>query len=240
MCAQLQQTQAGDIFVCHDPFMSWAEKNGGIDTWAAVAYVDVVIAVPKGNPEGIKDLRDLARPGLRLGISDRTYATSGLIAKNVTYCISGQIVEHMLMGLREREAVLKNVRLETRGQRQLCCGVASGALDAAIVWDAMAHMFRDELDAVRIGEEYRMHPDTVTSATSTEINLREVKVTIGTTRCAKDKPRARRFYDFVVGQCGELFSKHGFRPVETDRRRPAGGSSRPSTTSPATGEKSAG
>ena len=84
LCVDLQQTQAGDIFLCHDPFMPWASDLGHIDIWTAVAYLEVVIVVAKGNPRGIEDMGDLAQPGLRLGISDRTYAESGEIAKQIS------------------------------------------------------------------------------------------------------------------------------------------------------------
>ena len=211
LCAQLEQTRAGDIFVCHDPFAAWASQAGLIDAWATVAYLDVVIVVPKGNPKDIKDLTDLARPGLRVGISPRIYATSNDIARAVTYSTAGQMVEHMLAGLKQREAILKNVRREAPGQRQRCQDVVAGDLDAAIVWNAVADEFRDRLEVVPIGEQHKRRLDAVTSATTRGINLREVKVTVCLTRRAEGAPAARRFYDFVVRRCKDIFAAHGFR-----------------------------
>ncbi len=241
LCVDLQQTQTGDIYLCHDPFMPWVSDLGHIDMWTTVAYLDVVIVVAKGNPKGIEDVRDLAQPGLRLGISDRTYAESGEIAKQISYSTAGQMVEHMLSNVKEREAILRNVQPETKGHRQRCSDVITGALDAAFVWDAVAHEFADKLEVVPIREEYKQGLDSITSATCVESNLREVQVSIGITRCAKDKHRARRFYDFVVGRCRDVFAENGFLTVSPyPSTQPAGGSSRPSATSPGVGEKGPG
>ena len=41
LCAQIQQTQRGDIYVCHDPFMPWAQEQGLIDRWKTMASLEV-------------------------------------------------------------------------------------------------------------------------------------------------------------------------------------------------------
>jgi len=53
LCAQIQQSGRGDIFICHDPFMPWAAKQGLISKWGTLAYLDVAIIVPKDNPKNI-------------------------------------------------------------------------------------------------------------------------------------------------------------------------------------------
>jgi len=199
LCAQLQQTRKGDIFVCHDPFMPWAEEQGLIETWTTVGHLDPVIVVPKGNPKGIQELKDLAQPGLRVGIGDRTYSTCGVIVK------------HMLEKLEYADAIMRNVRVESKGHQQRCSDVAMGALDAGIVWNAVAHLFRDKLDAIPIPKEYI---DAVTSATFRETDLRNIKVTIGITTYAKDRRRVRTFYEFATKQGMDVFEKCGFTPVE--------------------------
>jgi len=210
LCVDLQQMRTGDVFICHDPFMPWMSDLGQIDTWTAVAYLDVVIVAAKGNPKGIEDMRDLAQPGLRLGISDRKYAESGEIAKQISYSTAGQMVEHMLPNLKQREAILQNVQSEKAGQPQHCADVAAGRLDAAIVWNAVACQFRDKLEIIPIREVHKKGLDAISSATAVKSNLRDVQVTIGITNWASDKRRARRFYDFVVRRCRDVFAEHGF------------------------------
>ena len=199
LCAQIQRTQKGDIYVCHDPFMPWAADQGLNDAWTTVGSLEVVIIVPRGNPKGIEGLEDLTTPGLRLGIGDRTYSTSGQIVKNI------------LSNVEYGEEILKNVRLETKGHQQRCNDVAMGTLDAAIVWSAVAGLFADRLDVISIP---KTHIDAVTSATYKESDLRDVKVTVGVTTYAKDKPGVREFYDFVTAACKDIFEEHGFGSVE--------------------------
>ncbi len=199
LCAQLQNTGRGDIYICHDPFMPWAESQGLITTWDTVGYLDVVIIVPKGNPKGIRKLKDLAQPGLRLGIGNQTYSTSGVITKQ------------MLKKLDYGDAIMNNVRLETKGHQQRCNDVAMGALDASIVWNTVARLFHGKLEIVPIPKEYI---DAVTSATYGRSDLKNVKVTIGITRHAGGKEAARRFYRFVTTQCRDVFKEYGFRPAE--------------------------
>lgn len=196
LCAQIQQTQKGDIYVCHDPFIPWAKGQGLIDTWATVGYLDVAIVVPKGNPKGITGIKDLAKPGIRLGIGNQTYSTSGVIVK------------HMLQKLEYGDAILKNVRTETKGHQQRCTDVAMGALDAGIVWSAVAYLFRDKLETIPIPKKY---VDAITSATYQQSDLKNVKVTIGIISYAREKEPVRRFYEFATTQGRDVFEKYGFR-----------------------------
>ena len=199
LCAQIEKTDKGDIYICHDPFMAWAADRGMIDTWATLGYFDVVLIVPKGNPKGIRELKDLARPGLRLGVGDRNYSTSGVITTNI------------LEKLDYREDILRNVRMETKGHQQRCNDVGTGLLDASIGWGPVARLFAEKLESIPIPNEY---VDSVTSATYGKSDLKNVKVTIGIISGAKDKESARKFYEFATDQCGELFAQHGFRTAE--------------------------
>lgn len=198
LCAQLRHTGKGDIFICHDPFMEWAEKQGLIAEWDTVGYLDVVIVVPRGNPKSVRELEYLAQPGLRLGIGDRTYSTSGVIVK------------HMLKKLDYGASIMNNVRMETKGHQQRCTDVTLGALDASIVWQAVAHLFRNKLETIPIPKE---HIDAITSATYGISDLKNVKVTVGITGRARDKKPATRFYQFVITEGKNIFEEYGFRPV---------------------------
>jgi len=196
LCAQIQKTGMGDIYICHDPFMAWAADRGLIDSWAGVGYLDVVIIVPKGNPKKIGGLKDLAQPDLRLGVGNRIYSTSGVIANNI------------LKKLDCRDDIIENIRMETKGHQQRCTDVAMGTLDASIVWGPVAELFTEKLDIIPIPVEY---VDAVTSPTYGKSDLRNVKVTIGITSRSKDKPAAREFYEFATSECEDVFRRRGFR-----------------------------
>lgn len=194
LASQIRLTRKGDVFVCHDPFMPWAKELGLVDEWRTVARLKVVIAVPKGNPKGVRTLKDLARPGLRVGIGDPKYSTSGVIAKEI------------LKRLEYGEAIRKKA-VTTKGHQKRATDVTLGILDATIIWDAVAFLFRDKVDALPIDEKYI---DAVTSATFGRTDLRNIKVTIGIITGAKDNERVRRFWEFATTRGREIFARHGF------------------------------
>jgi molybdate transport system substrate-binding protein len=198
LCAQIQNSGKGDIYICHDPFMPWAYDKGLISKWCTLASLDVVIIVPKGNTQGIKTLQDLARPNLRLGIGNQIYSTSG------------QIVKHMLAGLDFGPDILKNVRVETKGHQQRCNDVVMGTLDAAIVWNAVAVLYKDKVDMIPIPKTY---VDTITSATYGVVDLTYTKVTAGMIASGAERPATQRFYQYLATEGKGLFAELGFAPV---------------------------
>lgn len=196
VCAQLLNTSTGDILVVHDPFVEWAEKKGVIEKWSALGYVDVVIVVPKGNPKGIKEFKDLAQPGLRIGIGNQTYSTSGVM------------IREMLKKLDYGEAIQKNVALESKGHQERCTAVILGSLDAAVVWSVIANLFKDKLDIVPIAHE--LYVDGVTSATYGLSDLKNIKFTIALTKIGAKNKAAVDFYEFFIKK-SDIFEKSGLR-----------------------------
>jgi len=195
---QLQRTQKGDILVCHDPFMPWAMDLGLIEQSANVARLGIVIVVPRNNPKGIREFKDLGQAGLRLGLSDPKYSTAG------------QIEVEILKKVDFGPAIQKNILLETRGHQALCTDVQIGSLDAAIVWNAVAHQWSDKLLIIPI-------PTDDLSAIHLEpykkSDMRNINVTIGITKYARGNDRVRRFYDFAIAQ-KDVFAALGFAPVK--------------------------
>jgi ABC-type molybdate transport system substrate-binding protein len=86
-----------------------------------------------------------------------------------------------------------------------------GHIDATIVWDAIALLFKDKVDIVPI--EYR-YVDAVTSATYGVSDLKKIKVTAGITMTARDKEHVRKFYEYLVTEGRRVFKKHGFTQPE--------------------------
>ena len=197
LCAQIQSSGRGDVYVCHDPFMEWAEKQGLIDAWTQVGQLNVVTIVPKGNPKNIQTLEDLAQPGLRVGIGDQQHSTSGVT------------VNHILKSLPYGEDIRKNIRSETKGHQARCQDVVDGHLDAGIAWSAVAKLFEDKLDVIPIPKEYI---DTFSSATYGVSDLRNIKVTMGLTKTGGSNEKARAFYEFATKECGDIWEKYGFAP----------------------------
>ena len=199
LIAQLEQTGKGDIYVCHDPFMEWAVKKGIVAEYFTAARLRPVIAVPKGNPKAIASLHDLARPGLRLGLGDDRYSTSGII------------MSETLKRVPYGDSIKANVVMASKNHQERATGVTLGSLDATVVWDAVAAAFADKLQAVDIPDTV---VDAVTSATYGTSDLRNVRVTIGLTTNGKHNPAAVILYKFLQKSVTPVLVAQGFsRPV---------------------------
>jgi molybdate transport system substrate-binding protein len=202
---KLGMTGKGDLYVCHDPFLdSLTEKGLGRQGWH-VATITPAIAVPKGNPKGINGMADLARPGLRVGLTHPKYSTLG------------HINPYMFKKLGEKtaQALLANVKTQKRSGGETANDVSLGHLDAAIVWNAVIQIRRDKLDRVDIETKYHPDPsvDVVTSATPifNKIDLSGIRVTIATLKSSKQPEAAREFAEFVNSPRGRaVFVEFGF------------------------------
>jgi molybdate transport system substrate-binding protein len=212
LIAKIAASQAGDIFVCHDPFLKMLTGKGieVKDAWS-VASVKPVIAVPKGNPKKIGGIEDLARPGLRVGLTDANNS------------ISGHIVTLMLQKAGVAERVQANVVKRTLQGGDIANTLVAGDIDACIVWNAVVFTLRDKVEAVDIKPEWRPQygvDAVVNSPTMGRLELDYVRVTIATLRLSKLPKEAKAFAEFVASPEGmAVFAKNGFSSA--DPKRPA-------------------
>jgi len=180
--------------------------------------------VTRGNHKGIKGLRDLAKPGLRLGLTDENYSTLGHIAP------------HMFDKAGKRKEIEANVVTRTRMGGEVANAVAIGNLDATIVWNAVIHLRRGKLDAVPIEPEFLLQPgvDAVTTATFGVVDMGCIKVTIATLKCSKRLEAARAFAEYVASpQARDVFAAFGFSPAPPGSRRQAEAAGAPTKSSQA-------
>ena len=193
LCAQIKLSGEGDLFVAHDPFVPWAAEQGLIDKWSTLGYLDTVVVVPKNSK--INNFDDLAKPGIRLGIGDTTYSTSGHVVKNA--------LKNAPLG----KKIMSNVVAQSKGHQTRCNYVINGALDAGIVWKAVARTFDDKLKIIPIPKKYI---DSITSATYQESDLKNIKVAVGITEKAKNDLAVNKFYVFIVSN-KNIFANFGYR-----------------------------
>lgn len=201
----IEQTRKGDIYVCHDPFLPAAEKKGFVDKSCVPATLRPVIVVKKGNPKGVKGVKDLAREDVRVGLTDAKFSTAGNIAP----------IFFKRAGI--AEAMEKKEIARTRSGGQMADSVKVGTNDAAIVWNAVAWARRDALDVVEIEEKFRpdAEADAVTTATYGKLDMSKVRVTAMTLTCSKQLENARKLLDMVNSKRGrEVFAANGFLPGE--------------------------
>lgn len=209
LLSQMRLAGKGDIFFpASSDYMEKAKRGGDVfpESERHVVYLVPAITVRRGNPKGIKSLRDLAGPGLRVAIANPETAVIGAYAV--------EIVEKALTPA-EGEAVRRNVVNYAENAEKLANTVSLGAVDAAINWSVVAHWDPERLETVPLKRS--------------EV-VRVSYMPIAVTRHARDRDPAQRFVDFVTSAEGRaIYKKHHYflTPAEAfayiGEEKPVGG-----------------
>jgi molybdenum ABC transporter molybdate-binding protein len=182
LVGQMKTGERPDLyFSCDEQFMKQVKDLFGpsID----VSVNQLVILVPKGNPHGIRKLKDLAKPGLRLGLGHENQCALGALTKET-------LIQDGTYG-----AIRKNVVVDLPTGDMLVNQMKTGALDAVVAYISNAASAGDTLEA---------YPVEVPCAMA----VQPVAVGKGT----KHPLLARRLIDaFTSPRSKERFLQEGFR-----------------------------
>jgi len=173
----------GDVYVTHDPFLDYTRDANALSEHVHVGFVAPVLAVQKGNPKGLTSIEDLAGADLKVALTDPQYSTAG------------ELVFALLEKKGIKDDVLKNVgnRL-TRGHGDLGTYLKLQEVDAVLMWNGVAHTFRDSLDVVKAPYEY-----------DEEIRVHVIGLSYTTQAEA-----LKRFMEFARGRGQEVFAEFGY------------------------------
>ncbi len=137
LVAQMKAGQVPDAyFACDVEFMKQVSEL--FPDQQDVSQNELVILVKKGNPLGISSLKDLARPGLRVGIGHEKQ------------CAMGWLTQRTFVEGGVQTAVMKNVAVQTPTGDMLVNQMRSDSLDAVVAYLSNAAGSGEFLDAVRI------------------------------------------------------------------------------------------
>jgi len=100
------------------------------------------LIVPAGNPAGIRRVEDLARPGLRVGIS-------------VLDCLKG-LWEDVAARLGLLEGIRRNIAFRANGCIAIVEAVAGRKVDAAFGWSAFEHLAPGRIELVPLRPAERL------------------------------------------------------------------------------------
>jgi len=103
-----------------------------------VSTNQLVILVQKGNPHGIKSLKDLGKPGLRIGIGHEKQCALGVLTQQTLKLVGFQ------------KAVMENVKVQSPAGDMLVNQIRTGSLDAVGAYLSNAVNAADQLDAIKI------------------------------------------------------------------------------------------
>jgi molybdate transport system substrate-binding protein len=150
----------------------------------SVCYWVPTILVRKGNPKGIRGLKDLLKPGTKLGLGDPDACAIGRTSK--------KILEKNNI---KWEDVEENLAFPSLTVNELGMQIQAKSLDAVIVWDAVAKYYSDYGDEILIPLEKNV--------IST--------IDIGVLKFTKHKELAEKFVDFVNSEAGKaILKKHRY------------------------------
>lgn len=197
LLSMLTFARSGDLYIPGERYYSEQARlagHTGEDT--VIARFVPVVMVQKGNPRGISKLADLARSDIRVGIGQTETVACGMVAKQVLE--KANLWEQVKANIDARGAY-------TGTAVELTNALALNALDAAINWDAMAFLGRDDVDLLVIPEEKN----------------KDVEIPVSILKCTRNARCAKRFVDFLVSPAGQrLFEKHGYHTPSNQYRLP--------------------
>lgn len=185
LLSTIRLIRSGDLYMPGDKhYVEQAAREDMIHSHKSVCYFIPVILVQKGNPKNIKGLRDLLRPGIKLGLGDPDACAIGRTSRQI-------LAKNNIAW----EEIKKHVAYQSLTVNELGMQIQARSLDVVIVWDAMARYYSEYGDEVPIAPEKNV--------VST--------VDVGVLKFTKHKEIAEKFVDFVASERGqEVFKKHNY------------------------------
>ncbi len=132
LAQQLEQGVPADVFAsASQKYMDAAVASGRVAQGAAQIFANnrLVVIVPKDNPAGIKTLKDLAKPGIKLDL-----AASAVPAGLYTLEFLDKAAEDPAFGSTFKDDVLKNIVSYEENVKAVLTKVILGEADAGIVY----------------------------------------------------------------------------------------------------------
>lgn len=139
LVTQMKAGQKPDVyFSCDTTFMNQVDDL--FDKPKNISKNQLVIAVKRGNPHGIKSLKDLGKQGLKVGVGHEQQ------------CALGTITQGVLIRSRTLKAVQENVAVRSPSGDLLVNQLLTGSLDAVIAYVSNVKPYEDKLDAIKVDE----------------------------------------------------------------------------------------
>ena len=190
LLSQLEVTGAGDLYLpADDSYLNTAKEMNLVSEVLPIAKMEVVVAVPKGNPKSIRKYEDLLREDVKL-VQAHPDATA-----------VGKVTRRMLKESGQWDALDKSTTAYRTTVTEAANDLLVGAADAAIVYDAVLHTYPD-LEFVKLPE----------FAAGTSL------VALGVTQQTKQPSAALHFARYVTARDRGLanYAEHGFQVEKGD------------------------
>lgn len=190
LLSRIKTTQQGDLYLAADTtYIDIARKEGLVSEAIPLARMKPVVAVQKGNPKGIKSISDLLKKGVSVAIGNPEAASVGKVTKKI-FEEAG-----------EWERLKKKAKTQPT-VNEIATTVELGAVDAAVVWDAIVRQRSEKLDLVEL-PEFDRHTQ---------------EIYIGVLTTCKNPAAALKFCRYLQAPSkgGEQFEREGFESIDGD------------------------
>ena len=191
LLSKIKLIRRGDLYMPGDKhYVDQAAGAGMILSQRSVCCWIPTIFVRKGNPKKIRGLNDLLKPGIKLGLGDSDTCAIGRTTKKILQ--KNDI---------KWEDIQTNLIFQSLTVNELGMQIQAQALDAVIVWDAVARYYSEYGDEIPIPIE-----NNIIST-----------VDIGVLKFTEHQEPAEKFVDFVTSEAGKaILKKHHYstEPLE--------------------------
>ena len=185
LLSKIKLNRRGDLYMPGDKhYVDLAAEKGLILSQKSVCYFVPTILVRKGNPKNISGLEDLLKPSVKLGLGDEKACAIGRKVKEI-------FAKNNILWTE----VEKNLEFQSLTVNELGMQIQANALDAVIVWDAIARYYAE------YGEEVPIPSGQNVIST----------VDIGVLKFTENKELAEKFIESVTSVRGrDIFKKYRY------------------------------
>ncbi len=150
-----------------------------------IAYRTSAIIVPAGNPKNIRCIEDIAKPGVRIGVS-------------VIDCLKG-LWEDISGRLGLLDKIRRNICYYANGCIAIVEAVATNEIDAAFAWTAFRHLEPERIEVIEMPKEQQVQRGTG----------------VGLLSFSKEPQAATQFMDFLTSpEARRFYEEYGWSITE--------------------------
>ena len=188
--SQMLISQKGDIFFPgSSDFMEIAKQKDAViaETEKKVCFLISAINVQRGNPKGIKTLKDLMRPDVRVAIANPESVCVG------TYAV--EIVEKNF-NQKEKELFRKKLVNYTGSCSKTATAISLKTVDAVLGWRVFENWDNKNIETIKLNDK--------------EL-IRVGYIPVAVSKFSDQKDIANRFIDFLISEKGkQVFGKYNY------------------------------
>jgi molybdate transport system substrate-binding protein len=181
---EIAETKEGDLLTCGSEYiLDHAQLKGLVlkETRRSLGSRTAAILVQTGNPKKIKSMSDLAKEGMRLGVS-------------VSGCLTG-VWDDLATKAGFAEQIRNNTVAYADGCGELMSFINKKKVDAILGWDAFKNLNMQTMEIIELPKDLQVCRSTA----------------IGVITFSKNKELAKKFIDFLVSEKGKkIYGEYGW------------------------------